>query len=314
MNLSNITNDESQVYFLKKIAWYIEFAINIFGFFSNLFSMIIFYLICKKFTTNGQMYKYFLMKSICDFIFFIIYPVNQLYNMFCIDSCSYSFQIFKKYFFSYFISVIEAYSIYFEILATVDCYLSIKNKHKSLLTKRAFFISSSINFVIFPIIHCGKIFVFSILPSGNYYVIFKTSLYFSNFYKLFSILIIFLRDFLGFFLMFLFNVLIFLNLKSVAKKKKTMRNSQAHIRSIEATEKKAKMIYVCCLNNFIFHLPSIVYNVYGKYYINDFWTIFSAFKSVLFVFSYATPFIIYIIFNKIFQECFLKLACVNRNH
>jgi hypothetical protein len=303
--IKNVTLEER----LMTIAFDIQLTIIVLGFITNLLCIIVFSLICKTFRNNGQMYKYLLMKSICDLIYFTIYILNESAGI-APDEIHYIlfFQIIDKYFSHFMVSLLEAYSIYFEILATIDCYVSIENKHKSLLTKKAFYISTLMNLTIFPFIYCAKLLVYSIKPKGEFYKMVKTPLYYSKFYEAFTILYLIIRDFLGSILMIYFNILIVYKLKKMTKLKELMGHNKARLRALEAQKKKVTMIQVSCINYILFHIPSVTHHIYGKYHVSySFWLVFGSFKSVFFNFSYATPFIIYFLFNTVFQQYFLRL-------
>jgi hypothetical protein len=287
----------------------ISFIILIIGLITNLLCIIVFSIINRTFKTNGQMYKYLLMKAISDFSFFITYAINVFYGL-SSDQMRNSFilQFCYIYLYHFFILIIELYSVYFEVLATIDCYLSIENKHKQFLTTKVFKLSSTFVIVFFFVFYSGKIFVYKILKNNNdeYYHV-KTPLYYSLFYRTLSLLQLFFRDILGLFLCILFNILIFLSIKKMSEKKKLLSNNLALIKSIEAQENKVKMIYVSTLSHILLHFANFIYDAYGKYIKTTFWTDFSKISFLILTLSYITPFFIYILFNNKFREYFFKL-------
>jgi hypothetical protein len=284
--------------------------ITIVGLITNLLCIIVFSMIITTFKTNGQMYKYFLMKAICDFIGFIIFLITMIYDL-GTDQMHKSFilQFCYIYLFHFLFPIFELYSIYFEVLGTIDCYLSIDNKRKKLLTKKVFIISSFFTIVFFFIFYFGKLFVYKILKNDNHeYYHVKTPLYFSPFYKTLSLIQLFLRDILGSFLSIYFNILIFSSIRKMSEKKKQLRNNLALIKSIEAQESKVKMIYISTLNQILLHLPSFIDECYGKFNKNvKFWANFTRISFLILTLSYVTPFCIYILFNNKFREYFIKL-------
>jgi hypothetical protein len=311
MNSSNITNIKSE-----KIIRDFELTITCLGLTTNLLCIIVFSMINRTIRTNGQMYKYFLMKSICDFIIFIIYALYQTYlrSPFTIHY-SIWFQIYYKYLFHFLCTLLKIYSIYFEILATADCFFSIQDKYKFLLTKKTFFCSSLCNFIFFFVFYIGKFFVYEIIPfKDDYYETIKTDLYYNGFYKILSIIYMIFRDIIGAFLMVLFNVLIFLNLKRNSNRKKNLKNNGALLKAMKAEKNKAKMIYLTCVNHFVFHIPSIIYNLQGKYVKSQFWTIYDQIKNNIIIFSYTTPFLIYILYNIVFRHYFLVLIRIKQKN
>jgi hypothetical protein len=311
----NSTENKSESNILKVIANDFELIISSFCFILNILCIIVFTMINKSLRTNGQMYKYLLMKSICDFIIAIIYLLNQYYIK-APFSIYYSFwlQIFEKYIYRFFSGLLKTYSIYFEIMATIDCFLSIENKYKFLISKKAFYFNSFFIFLFFIPFYGVKLFVYDIVHfDTDYYLLTKNNLYLSYFYEIFTFIHSFFRDILGTILLIFFNFLIFLKLKMNSRRKKELRNNSAHAKAMNVEKNKAKMIYASGSNHFLFHFPSIIYNLRGKYIASEFWDIYNDFKNILIILSYTTPFIIYILFNRVFQKHFLTLIRIKRN-
>jgi hypothetical protein len=311
LNSTNV--NESSV--LEEIIIDFYMIIAIVGLISNLFCINIFSRINTTFKTNGQLYKYLLVKAICDFCFFVLLAINTFYKR-CSDTMRNGFILQFFYIFYHFsFPIIELYSVYFEVLGTIDCYLSIENKYKHFLTKKAFKLSSSVIVVFFFIFYFGKAFVYKIEMNDRHeYFHAKTSLYFSPFYKTLSLLHLILRDILGSFLCILFNILIFSRIKKLSEKKKRLRNNLALIKSIEAQENKVKMIYFFTLNQILLHLPNFIYSSYGKFFNSKFWTNYSQIAFLILASSYATPFIIYLLFNNRFRDYFLKLIKIKSSN
>jgi hypothetical protein len=304
LNITNVTKSSIIVVVFNDIGIIITIA----GFFANLFCIIVFSMINRTFNTNGQMYKYLLMKSIQDICIIILFAMN-LYYYLCSHRIrnSFTMQFCYIYLYHFLSSLIKLYSTYFEVLGTIDCYLSIENKHKKILARNFFKLSSSFVFAFFFIFYFAKLFVYKIVEIENHeFNHVKTPLYFSLFYRTLSFIYLFFRDILGSFLCIYFNILIFLNIKKMSEKKKHLRNNLALIKSIEAQENKVKMIYFSTVNQVILHIPDFIVNTYGKYMKSQFWENFSQIKGLVLVSSYATPFLIYVIFNKKFRYYFLK--------
>jgi hypothetical protein len=307
MESYNLTNS-TQLNKLVKVANIIESSILFLGFISNLLCIIVFGVINRTFKTNGQMFKYLLMKSICDFIYILDFLLNQYYDISSYEiRYSIWFQIYFVYLFHFFGHLIEIYSIYFEVLATIDCFLSIENKYKFLLTNKTFYLCTTFNFLFFFLFYSGKFLVYKIVPIGMYYTTIKTYLYFNYFYKTLTMLYLIVRDIIGISLLIFFNILIFLKLKKISETKNNLKNNKAFKKVITAQQNKVKMIYLSCINYILFHVPSFINNVYGKYILTQFWFIFEMFKNDILILSYTTPFFIYILFNRIFKNYFLRI-------
>jgi hypothetical protein len=302
-----------------RVPIFTESFISVLGFILSTLCVVTFCEINKRFKTSGQMYKYLLMKSICDFILFSSLILHIVYNYSSYHlHYTYILQFNFKYLYRFLNQLLMLYSVYFELLATIDCYLSIGNKYKFLLSKKAFYLSSFLNIFLFFIFYIGKIFVYEIIPFNSsisskvLYKTVKNSLYFSYFYKILSILFLVFRDILSFILLLIFNILIFLNIKKLSAKKRLLKNNKALLVSIKAQENKVKMIYLSAFNSILLHLPSIVENLYGKYQKGDFWTYYDSFSFNVIIISYCTPFIIYTLFNKVFRDHLLKLLNFKR--
>jgi hypothetical protein len=308
--MNNTLNETNENESKARVINNIGIMITIVGLITNLLCIIVFSMINKTFKTNGQMYKYLLMKAICDFFGFMLLAMNVYYEM-CLDQMCNSFilEFSNIYLIHFLYLIIELYSAYFEVLGTIDCYLSIKNKHKQFLSKKVFKLSSTFIIVFFFVFYSGKLCVYKIKYNADtheYYHV-KTPLYFSIFYRTLSLLHLFFIDILGLFLCILFNILIFLSIKKMSEKKKLLSNNLVLIKTIEAQENKVKMIYVSTLSHILLHFANFIYDAYGKYTKTTFWTDFSKISFLIFAMSYAIPFFIYVLFNNKFREYFFKL-------
>jgi hypothetical protein len=293
---------------IEVIFFYFETVIVFIGVIVNLFCIIIFSMINKSITCNCQMYKYFLMKSIIDFVIFTGLTINPLYNLSSFNlKHNFILQVYSKYYFHHLYLLLLLYSVYFEVLGTFDCLISIQNRYKLFLSKKAFYLNSIFVFVFFFLFYLSKIFVYEIVPiSPRLYELKKTRFYFSLFYRTLSILYFVLRDILGNLLLFIFNIMIFIKLKRLSDRKKNLKNGSAVAKSIKAQEDKVKMIYYSCFNSIICHLPEAYFNIYGKYHTSNNIDYSHLYLNIILV-SFVAPFFIYISFNKIFQKYSLKL-------
>jgi hypothetical protein len=311
-------NETIKIYF--KISNYEEMVIATLGFVLNFCCIITLRRICGKLKSNSQMYGYLLIKSICDFMYFTTALFETIY--FSLSDHlkhAYFFQLCFKYIFHYFDSAIMLSSVYFEVLGTIDCFLSIQNKYKLFLTKKAFYSSSFLCLFSIFIFYSAKFHVYRIVPFDvnsaitfnasrvHFYKTIKTDLYFNYFYKTIASISSFLRDILGTFLLILFNIFIFLDLKQMTAKKKDLRCSLAILKSIKAHEKKVKMIYFSAINSLLLHSPTILLDFYLKYQKTNFAAYYDSVSYNILMLSYVTPFIIYISFNKIFRKNFMIL-------
>jgi hypothetical protein len=315
MNFTLNYINSTEISDFKRVLTDVKLSITVVGIISNLICIIVFTIINRTVTSNGQMYLYFLMKSICDFFIFITYLINIFYEL-STDQIrnTYFTQFIFIYFYHFLSPIFQMYSIFFEVFATIDCFLSIDNKYKTFLTKKAFYLNSIFVIIFFSCVYSGKLFVYKIIPSGNNeYNHEKTCLYFTAFYRILSFVTLFLRDILGSILCFIFNILIFLNIKKMSERKKLLKNNESLVRCIQAQENKVKMIYFASINHVIFHTPDFIMSIYGKYIKTTFWIKYVYYSTTLLVLSYLMPFFIYILFNKKFCDTFLELIRIKRN-
>jgi hypothetical protein len=317
MNLSNEQDDilnGTEVSMANLILNYIQLVISVVGLVLNLLCVIVFTMIIRFYKPKSQMFNYFLMKSICDFIIYMILAFQFIGNFFPLQiKFRYFNQIFFKYFQHYLSTLALLWSVCFEVLATIDCCLSIENKYTFFLTKKSFYLNCLFIFLFFFIPYIGKLFVYSIvsLNGTKFYKTVKNPFYYSIYYRVISSVYSAIRDILGTILLILFNIKIFVNLKKLTAKKKFLNNNSVLLKAIKAEESKAKMVYLTILNSIPLHIPFIIFENFIKFKSDifkfGFVYYYGVFASNCLYLSYATPFIIYVSFNKVFRRCFLKL-------
>jgi hypothetical protein len=316
-------------YFINDlISIYISEIIYVLGFLLNLICTIVFIKITTKshqitpslsqplssqpslpprLQMNGKkMYNYFLLKSILDSSMFFLAIFEIFYNC---NECrlGYGIQFYNKYYNHYLSSCMKVLSNSFEILATLDCYVSITKRFNFLMSKKWFIVNSlTVTFISFTI-YFTKIFVYEIVKDEKkmgWFHLKKTELYFSQFYKVTSTICTLYRDCLTSLILFILNLFILIELKNVWKMKLRLGNSNSTlIYALKAKEKKIRMIFFLCLNVVILHFPIIVTNFYGKFQKdNKLWQCYEIIAKNLYDLSYLNSFIIYTFFNNIFRK------------
>lgn len=299
----------------KKINSYLEQVIIIFGLITNLICCLVFYLIIRGIKVNTQMFKFFFMKSIFDFLLLFFDIFSGFYNFTnCSIRYSYLIQLYNFYFKHFLEQIFRLISVYFEIFAVIDCYISIKNNRSSLLSIKIFYISSIFNIVFCFLFYIGKAFVYNIVLIEGYnhkYDLKKTDLYYSKFYIVLSFLYAIIGDIFGSIIMNIFNIIIFLEFKKLTIRKKVL-TGQAN-RNLKSQKKKFKMIFISSANFLLLHIPDIIFSIYGKFQ-NDssFWPYYYKISTNLLLLSYCTPLFIYIIFNKTFRKYFYRIISFNK--
>jgi hypothetical protein len=316
---SNISIDNNDyINFIDVLSLYIKTVITIIGLCLLFMCVILFSKIIRNYQLNNKMFHYLLMKSICDFIFFLIYVIDL---SFLCPSCQllkdyYFMQLFDKYVVHFLKQIVEICSVVFEILATADCYISIINKYNFLLTRKTCIISSLLNVFLIFFFYFGKIFVYKIVQtSPGKYENTKADLYHSFYYKSLSYIYAFIRDILCSALLVFFNILIFIQIKDATKRKLMIVKSElSQTTALTAKTKKLKLIFYSASSYILLHLMPIVKTTYGKFHeINLFWYTFDSFEGSFILFSYVLPFFLYIYFNNVFRQNFLnfiKFKCI----
>jgi hypothetical protein len=314
MNSSNISNssDNNFEHFVDNLSSYIKTFITITGSVALLICIIIFSSIIRTEQTRHKMFHYLLMKSICDFCYYFIYLVDIF--IFC-PSCHlvknyYFLEIFDKYTVHFLKQIIGNCTVFFEIFATIDCFILIKNKYTFLLSKKTFLIASLLNIVIFSCIFIPKLFLYTIVQiSPDEYEAVRTPFYNSLFFKILSFFYSFIRDILCSVLLILFNILIFLEIKKITKQKeRILQSDESKAIAFKAKSKKFKMILYTAISYVIIHTIAAIKTTYGKFQtFNKFWYCLNAFEGNGILLSYLIPFFLYIHFNNIFRRRLFSL-------
>lgn len=295
MNLSLIIkNSNITTYNAESFNYYSNLIIIIFGFITNLICIIIFINIIKRSTTDIRMFNYLFMKSICDFLLFALAIIHPLNNCSHSRLCSiYFFKLYDDLYLHWIDPSLTIASVYFEVLATIVCYLSLKNRFSFLFKKKSFYLNSFIILFISFLLNFPKVY---------YHQISQTLLLRFVSYSFST-----LRDIISTIILIYVNILIFIEIKKLIMFKIEHKNQKTLLVSILAKKRKTKMIIVLAINCIIFHAPIVLWQFYGQFNIkNKYWEIYLNFAINTLWFSYATPFFIYIIFNNIFRSTFFE--------
>jgi hypothetical protein len=316
MNSTNITistNDNFEI-FIENLSSKIKIIIAIIGLLACFICIIIFSTIIRSSQTNNKMFHYLLMKSICDFCYYLIYIIDIF---FLCSSCeliksTYFMQIFDKYFVHLMKQIFEMCTAFFEIFATIDCLISIKNKYTFFSSRKVFFISSFLNFFIVILLYFEKIFLYrivSIKNSPDHYKTVKTDFFNSVFFRITTVLYSVIRDSVCSILLVFFNILIFIEIKKSANRKSRLsRSHSSKAVAFKAKSRKFKMILYTALSYSLLHTIASIKTTYGKFHQTDtFWYCFNTFEGNAVLLSYLVPFFLYIHFNNIFKKKLVDL-------
>jgi hypothetical protein len=266
---------------------------------------------------KGQMFNYFLVKSISDLIMYLSLIPEYLYIKDTYGSKSYLWQIWYIWFYRYIYNTSISFSNYMEIAAAIDCYLMIKNKLKFLITKRTFYIVLVSSLLINMSMNVYYIFRYEII--SDVYLVNQTSIQLykiesSNFSmttysKAIHYISMIHREIIPLIILSVMNVFILLLLKvAAARKKQTQRTSQRYIGTAiyNAQINKIKMILIISFSYIILRLPQAYYVLKPRNSI--FWNCFYFSISVrMYDSSFLIQFFNYYFFNKTFKKFFYKV-------
>jgi hypothetical protein len=292
--------------------------LSIIGFIFNFLSTIVFSLIIK----NGQrddMYKYLLMKSICESLgcFFSVFASIYFRDGERAFIMLIWFICFKKYI----IQALFMASSGFEIVATFYCAISIEKKMKwceKRLSFRLWFISIliiSFGVEMFPVF-VNTIKDFTYIDQFNKtihnYVLFPNELFFKS--HLFGLAESIIKEVFFLFILLSLNCYILYKLIQIGKRKKRLNTNNSNIQnSNRAENRKIMMIIFLFLTFLLSHLPNVIYfGVNTTPLSNHFWNVFKGCGEIFLYLSYSTSFFVYFAFNNIFRHLFLKIIHFTR--
>jgi hypothetical protein len=301
--------------------------VNVFGTFMNLICCLIFIKIIKKRAkmernrkTLNQMYKYFLLKAICDLIINIIYSLNHLIDTENDDDTSLSLSYIKALWsylvYQFGLNCLLLASGLFEITANFDCALSIDNCSKW-FHKTSNFIYNSVFILLFCFVfHSFTLFLLGI--KKTYFInkenvtIVKYTTTLREESELFFMISKYsitaseiLRDVLVLIFLIFINVFILIKLKRIRIKKRllnanSVNRKHSNSKAAKAEFRKIQLITVLCLIYIIGHFPNaitVTLTFFFRYNFNATWFFVS---DCLVRLSYSIPILVYFIFDRQF--------------
>jgi hypothetical protein len=315
-NLSNISSIKNECI---GIYWHIIDRISFsiippIGSISNLICVIVFIKIIRQESTTtrstdkSNMFKYLLLKSICDFVIFLSrIPSKFYYNADGTKNTSLILNIWYVYINYYFIYPLQVSSTYYEIVAAIDLLLLVNRKFQLLREKFVFYIIGSVAAIFSSLFYIPFILFSEMTSKDGKYVVKRLKPHY--YYKyIFSHNLI--RDIIPLVFLVLINYFILISLNNISKKRQTMMNirSDSVTRNHRKSEiNKIKMILVICIL-YLFHLPLTLYNNFNS---NSIYC-FQQFFVLLFYLSYLLPIFSYIYFNNSFKLHFSKIFSICR--
>jgi hypothetical protein len=288
--------------------------VSVTGFIFNLLSTIVFSLIIK----NGQrddMYKYLLLKSICETLgcFFNLMSFNSITFK---AISAYIYTVWQIWFRDFIIKALFMASTGFEIAATFNCAISIEKKMKWCQKRLSFWLC-----VLFILILSFGVEVFKVLTNSvkkfsdidkynktiHYYVLWPTKLLLKS--HLFGLVESIIKEVIFLLILLLLNCYILFKLIQIGRRKKRLTTNSSNIQSSNrAQNRKIIMIIVLFLTFLLGHLPNVIYFAVNTnpYITKIFWTKFKIYGEILLYVSYSISFFVYF-GNNIFRRLFLRI-------
>jgi hypothetical protein len=269
---------------------------------------------------KSKMYKYLLLKSLCDMISALVIIPSPAYD--CCTPKSYSIIVWKNVFDFYITYVFKGASGFFEVAATLDCALSIETNRFQWLQKKLYFCITT--FLIFVSNFLFELFSLLSYTIKKYTFINKkkneTSIGYFSVYSKFALkkkgtvnTLLFVdsltRDVLIFLINLALNIFILFKIRNLIKKRKTMINQSNGNNNVkskktladQAEKSKIKMMFSLFLVYFIGHFPMfIIYSFFAKQHLYYTLSLF------LLRTSYVVYFFVYFFFNKHFKMIVLE--------
>jgi hypothetical protein len=319
---SLITENKKKLKMIFEIASiFIMPILSIIGFIFNLLSIIVFSLIIKN-DHRDDMYKYLLLKSICEALgcFFSTFSPMYYYN----GSLKNTFIMVNWFiwFQMYIIKALFMSSSGFEIAATFNCCILIEKQLKW-CEKR---VSFCLWILFILILSFGVEIIPTFMITINEYTFidqFNRTIHRYNVsgnhfvlkYFLFGLVDSIIKEVLFLLILLSLNIYILYKLIQIGRRKKRLATNSSNIQNNRRAEKrKAMMIIVLFLTFIMGHLPNFLFFAFNKYFGSEkFWTGSITYGLIFLYFSYSISFFVYFAFNNVFRHLFLKFILFRPN-
>ncbi len=225
---------------------------------------------------DGHMYKYLMVKSFCDSALFCgIIVISFTDCDECLSNSLLIMEIWYFYLYRYVVFVLEIASVYLEIAATFDCFITINKLAQCCLSNIWFYTVIFLNFLISLLFYTNHLFQRYIeeVPDPKYsnrtlYKLTMTTFGGSVYYENFQVAHTFLRDVLPFGILLILNVLIAYTLQMSTQRKKRLQQGNTYsrtniiiARAQRAQRNKVIMIIMTGINFAIGHSTMSVYYI-----------------------------------------------------
>ena len=294
---------------------YVDIVVNSFGFLLSIFSYIV--LLNSKFKEN--LYNYIRMDVLSSAIILSCFGLRSILFCNCSELNSY-YTLLISIIIRYIRFVFSFSSIIYVVISSIYFYLKISNQEKSkfnILNKYSYkFVSFFIiifSCILFLFIGFEEdIIKFESNNSTELFYYRKNVQFFrSNLRKITRYISFILNHIIMIIILILTNILIYLKVKNIMKKKRyVIQRSASSETNIERTERSIKlMLYVGNLNEIICRLPIMVYFIFEEFVDDDgnkstMLIISSYVLYFLISLSYSIKFFLYYLTNILFRQVF----------
>lgn len=285
----------------------------------NLLCTIVFSKILLETTYIGNMFKYYLAKSICDFLIYSIFATKQIIPMIS-DPYSYIYTVWRYWFSNYFLYVLGLCSVFFELMSTFDCYLTAKQILQLCLTRWSFFIVTSIVSAFTVTLKSYKLYSYQITGTVNGSDHVQYNLIITSFGRTEAITIleaseIMIRDVTVFLISIILNILILSFLNNHIARRRNMQGNNTRPSPLVASAEKAQrnkliMIISISVNHLLGRFLFVIMNLPLHLDTEPFWPCFSYSALFLFHVSNISLFFSYLFFNKSFKRHTMMCFCI----
>jgi hypothetical protein len=286
--------------------------------------------------STGNMFKYLLVKSFCEFALFAI---DVFYLRYDCASCGMANTLAGEIWNNYFASFIEICLMYvssmLEVVVSLDCYLSIRNRWKFMRTKTMFYVMTIGSIAFSVIYHIYYLYGWVVVEVNvrrvlnettangtsltyyeyQYFKTASTSFAKTDVLKFFSLFHTIFRDVIILFLILVLNVLILIEMRRVTKFRLMLAQDHSdddhHVKknhsvltALRAERKRCIMVLLTGLVYGCGHVGNAVTNAHWHFFRTNLhvWYCLQFAANQLLMFSYAIPFILYYFFNSQFKR------------
>jgi hypothetical protein len=244
------------------IGIYIFAVVLIIGTILNLISLIVFYRVVREERSNrGNMFKYLLMKCICDFLLTLLFLPSTL----MMNEESYIKVALYKWNYYYFMNIFSTCSSIYEIASSLDCLFLISRKINWFKKRIIFYLVTFFVLIVSFVYYTTGLFRFNVAKDERGYYLKETPFKQSTFIKHYFLSFLYLfRDGIPLIVSLAINLIIVLYLKQRTKMKIMLNMKSSSVIDAHASEIKKMKLTIFTSSLIIFRVPSILnYCLFG---------------------------------------------------